>query len=123
MARTGTTPAPALPRYVVAVTSAAAAGLALIAATTCAAVLVSAPVSLVARLTTMSLPVTATLSGELFAPGFLNSAVTSSPPRWPHSLAVSTTAAACACRGGAGDRLDLEREVAEVALEAQDLVV
>ena len=63
MARAGTTPAPALLRYVVALTSADAAGLALIAATTCAAVLVSAPVSLVARLTTMSLPVTATLSG------------------------------------------------------------
>ena len=94
MARTGTTPAPALLRYVMALTSADAAGLALIAATTCAAVLVSAPVSLVARLTTMSLPVTATLSGALLAPGFLNSAVTSSPPRWPHSLVVSTTAAA-----------------------------
>ena len=94
LARTGTTPAPVLPRYVVALTSAAAAGLALIAATTCAAVLVSAPVSLVARLTTMSLPVTATLSGALATPGFLNSAVTSSPPVWPHSNAVSTTAEA-----------------------------
>ena len=38
-----------------AVTSALAAGSALIAATTCAAVLVSAPVASVARLTTMSL--------------------------------------------------------------------
>ena len=45
----------------------------------------------------MSLPVTATLSGELFAPGFLNSAVISSPPRWPHSLEVSTTADVAAC--------------------------
>ena len=56
-ARTWTTPAPALPAHVYAVTSALAASLALIAATTCAAVLVSAPVEFVARLTVMSLPV------------------------------------------------------------------
>ena len=47
--------------------------------------------ALVARLTTMSLPVTATHSGASLAPGFLNSAVTWSPPVWPHSLAVRTT--------------------------------
>jgi hypothetical protein len=51
----------------------------LTAATTCAAVLVDAPLASVARLTTMSLPVTATLRGELAAP-VLNSAVTWSPP-------------------------------------------
>ena len=83
------------------VTSAAASGLALIAATTCAAVLVSAPVSLVARLTTMSLPVTSTLSGASLAPGFLNSAVTWSPPVWPHSLAVEHDRRPMR-RGGAG---------------------
>ena len=49
-------PAPAFPRIVNAFRSAPAAGSALIAATTCAAVLISAPVSFVARLTVRSLP-------------------------------------------------------------------
>ena len=40
----------------------------------------------------MSLPVTTTPSGELATPGFLNSAVTWSPPSWPQALEVSTTA-------------------------------
>ena len=51
----GTMPAPALPPYGYALTSALEAASALIAALTCAAVLVSAPVASVARLTTMSL--------------------------------------------------------------------
>ena len=52
-----------------AVTSAAAAGLALIASTTCAAVLVIAPAASVARLTVIALPVTLTLSGASFGAG------------------------------------------------------
>ena len=60
--------------------------LALIAATTCAAVLVIAPVASVARLTVMALPVTVTASGALFAPGFTSWAVRLLPPRWPHAL-------------------------------------
>ena len=60
-------PAPALPRYVVA-TSFAKAGLALIAATTCAAVLVSAPVGPVPRRTLRSLPANVTVRGEFAAP-------------------------------------------------------
>ena len=63
-----TTPAPALPRYVCA-TSFANAGLALIAAMTCAAVLVGWFVASVARLTLRSLPVNVTVSGEFGTPG------------------------------------------------------
>src|ERR1700754_2791560 len=101
-ARTGTTPAPALPAHGYAVTSALAGALALMAATPCAAVLVSAPLEFVARLTVMSLPVmsfgaTATLSGESATPGLRNSARIWLPPSWPQALAVSTTAEACAC--------------------------
>ena len=39
----------------------------------------------------MSVPVTATPSGELATPGLRNSAVTWSPPSWPQALEVSTT--------------------------------
>src|SRR5690348_2467349 len=95
-ARGCATPAPALPRYVSATASALAAGLALIACTTCAAVLESAPVAFVARLTTMSLPVTLTDKGELGAPGLRNSAVMSLPPSWPHARDVRTTVWLCA---------------------------
>ena len=104
---TGTMPAPALFAYVYAVTRALTAGSALSAATSCAAVVVRAPVLPVARLTTMSLVGTVTSampslasvsfwscsvhvpsvtvidSGESFAIGFLNSAVMLLPPRWP----------------------------------------
>ena len=85
-------PAPRLPRYVVAMTSAEAAGLALIAATTCPAVELSAPELSVPRETEISLSVTATLSGWFAAPGLRNSAWTWLPPSWPQSLVVSTTA-------------------------------
>ena len=54
-------------RYLLAVTSADAAGLALIASMTWVAVLVIAPVAPVARLTVIALPATATLSGALLA--------------------------------------------------------
>ena len=90
----GTMPAPALAATVCAVTSALAAASALIASRTCAAVLVSALSAPVARLTTMSLPVTATVSGELATPGFLNSAVIRLPPRWPIAFENSCTALA-----------------------------
>ena len=66
--RPWTIPAPAFPRYVCA-TSFAKAGLALIAATTSAAVLASAAAASVARLTARSLPVNVTESGELATPG------------------------------------------------------
>ena len=69
-----------------------AAGLALIAATTCAAVLVGAPAASVAEETTRSLPATLTVSGEFGAPGLRNSAVMSLPPSWPQAREVSTTA-------------------------------
>ena len=78
----------------VAVTSAEAAGLALIAATTCAAVLASAPVAFVARLTTMSLPVTTTLSGASAAPGLRSSIDRLLPPSWPQAVDVTFIAEA-----------------------------
>ncbi len=66
-----------------AVTSADAAGSALTASTTCLAVLVIAPEAFVARLTTMSLPLTATDSGEEAAFGLTSAAVMSLPPSLP----------------------------------------
>ena len=77
-----------------ATTSWLAAGCALIASTTWAPVLERAPDASVPRFTTMSLSVTATLSGELAALGFRNSALMSLPPSWPHAREVSTTAPA-----------------------------
>src|SRR6185295_18733612 len=94
--RTDTMPAPALPRYVDAVIRAAASGLALIAATTWAAVELRAPAASVPRKTSTSLPLTATLSGWLLPVWLRNSDMTWLPPSWPQSLAVSTTAEACA---------------------------
>ena len=79
-----------MPRYVAAVSSAAASGLALIAATTWAAVELRAPAASVARKTSTSLPLTATLSGWLLPVWLRNSAMTWLPPSWPQSLAVST---------------------------------
>ena len=73
-------PAPALPRIVKACSSALAPGWALTAATTCAAVLVNAPVSLVARLTVRSLPIIETDSGEFGTPGSTSWAVRLLPP-------------------------------------------
>ena len=67
--------------------SALAPGLALIAATTCAAVLVGPPLAFVARFTVTRLPSTNTESGWFAALGFTNSAITLLPPRWPHSRA------------------------------------
>ena len=61
-------------------TSFAACGLALIAATTWAAVLVIAPAPSVAAEILMALPVTETLSGALPAPGSTIWAVMSLPP-------------------------------------------
>src|SRR4051812_31975753 len=63
-----TTPAPALVRHGVAETRAETAGLALITAATCAAVLVTAPLALVAGLMLILLPVRVTLSAWLAAP-------------------------------------------------------
>ena len=101
-ARGSTTPSPAFPRYVTATSFAFASGLALIAATTCAAVLVSAPVPSVASRTSRSLPVTCTDSGASSWPGWMNSAVMSLPPSWPHARDVSTTARDCSSRPGPG---------------------
>ena len=90
-----TTPAPALVRYLEAVTSADAAGEALIASTTCAAVLVIA-VSLRPRSTVIALPATVTPSAPA-APGSLSWTVMSLPPSWPQAFEVMTTACgACA---------------------------
>ena len=68
----------------------------MIAATTCAAVEVSAPVLFVASETVIALPATLTLSGAPATPGSLNSAETHVAAVLPESLDVSTTAAACA---------------------------
>ena len=85
-------PAPALPPYVYAFTSALAAGLALIAATTWAAVLVSAPVGARRQVDDDVVAGDGDESGESFAPGFLNSAVIRLPPRWPMAFENSCTA-------------------------------
>ena len=85
-------PAAVLVRYLLAVTSADAAGLALIASMTCVAVLVIAPAAPVARLTVIALPATLTLSGALFAAGSLSWAVMALPPSWPHAFEVRTIA-------------------------------
>ena len=64
---------------------AAAAGLAFIAATTWATVLVTAPEGPVARLTVIALPLTVTLERlSCAAPGSLSCAVMSLPPFWPN---------------------------------------
>jgi len=55
----------------------------LIASTTCLAVEVTAPLPSVARETETSLPVTATLSGWLAAPGLSSSVCTSLLFCWP----------------------------------------
>jgi hypothetical protein len=73
-------PSPAFPRNVCATTSSLASALPLIAAATCAAVLETAPLASVARLTRMSFPDTSTDSGEFATPGSRNSAVMSLPP-------------------------------------------
>ncbi len=82
-ARGWTIELPVMPRYVVAESSAAASGLALIAATTWAAVELRAPAASVARKTSTSLPLTATLSGWLLPVWLRNSAMTWLPPSWP----------------------------------------
>ena len=74
----------------------------------------------VPSVTTMSLPLTATLSGAPAAPwlelgGDLVAAVLAPVLGGEHDRGGLRR------RGGAGDRLDLEREVAEVALVARDL--
>src|SRR3954466_11003708 len=105
-------PAPALPAYVLAVTSALAAGSAVGAGRSGGAVVLSAPAASVASVTTMSLvgivisemPLLASVSagswgrqvpsvpaidrGEFAAPaaGALNSAVMLLPPFWPMAL-------------------------------------
>src|SRR4051794_19576049 len=84
--------APALLRYVSALTRAEASGEALIALTICAAVLAILPVASVARLTVIALPDTAMASGAFGAPGSLNCAVMLLPPSCPQALEVSTTA-------------------------------
>src|SRR5690349_16703311 len=86
-----TTPAPVLVRYLAAVTSALAASEALIASTTCAAVLVIAPASSVAAWTVIVLLATVTLS-DLLAPSLTISALRLLPPSWPQANEVSTTA-------------------------------
>ena len=84
--------APASPRYVSAVTSAEADTLALIAATTCAAVLASAPLPLVARPTETRFPMTETESGAFGAPGSSRRAETVLPPSSPSAFEVRITA-------------------------------
>jgi predicted naringenin-chalcone synthase len=86
-----TTPAPVLVRYLAAVTSALAASEALIASTTCAAVLVIAPASSVAACTVIVVPATVTVSG-LLAPSLTISALRLLPPSWPQAREVRTTA-------------------------------
>jgi hypothetical protein len=85
--------------------SSTAAAPASIAATTCPAVLVSAPPASVARDTTMALPLTATDSGEDAAPGSRRSIESALPPSLPHARDVTTTrealtvpSSACALR-------------------------
>ncbi|CAH0300996.1 hypothetical protein SRABI80_04236 [Peribacillus frigoritolerans] len=85
-----TTPAPVLPRYVVAVTSWLAFSFS--ALTTCAAVLVAFPDESVAKSTKILVPSTVTFSGALLVPGFLNSTDTSFPPLCPHAFEETTTA-------------------------------
>ena len=85
-------PVPAAPRYVIALTSALAAGLAAIASMTCCAVLDRSPSASVASVTRTSLPIAETISGELAAAGSRSSAVTLLPPWWPHAREVRTTA-------------------------------
>jgi hypothetical protein len=89
-----------LVRYNEAETSAEAASEALIAATTCAAVLVIAPLSSVAACTLITLPATETASG-LEAPLLTIAAVRLLPPSWPQAFEVSTTA-----RGWSSTRTD-----------------
>src|SRR5687768_10168269 len=85
-------PAPGLPGHVCALSNGPTAGFAFSAAATCAAVLDSAPVDVVASETMTSLPprglpdVTVTLSGALATPGSRNCTRTVSPA-WD----VSTT--------------------------------
>ena len=69
-----------------------ATAFALIASTTCAAVLESCPVAFVPRSTSRSLPTMLTVSGAFGTAGWRNSAVMSLPPSWPHAREVSTTA-------------------------------
>src|SRR5215218_513569 len=87
----GTIPVPVLFWNVSALTSALAPGCALIAATTWAAVLESAPDEFVARRTVISFTSAETLSGEFAAPGFTNWALMSLPPWWPQARDVRTT--------------------------------
>ena len=85
---------PTTPRYVIALTSALAAGFALIASITCAAVLDRSPVGVRAeRDEDVRCRSTATISGEFAAPGSRSSAVMLLPPSWPHALDVRTTRA------------------------------
>ena len=93
-------PVAAFPRYESALTSALAAGSALIAAITCAAVLARLPAAFVPSVTRMSLPTTETASGAFAAPGSRSSTVTSLPPSWPHALEVRTTDPDCAAVAG-----------------------
>src|SRR5829696_2109713 len=92
-----TTPAPVLVRQSDALTRVETCGWALIAATTCAAVLVIAPFASVAGLMVTLAPLSATLSAWLAAPvaGATICAARLFPPRWPKLLEVSTTVLGC----------------------------
>src|SRR5262245_27376458 len=92
-----TTPAPVFVRHSDALTRFAICALALSAATTCAAVLVIAPLASVAGLMLILLPTRATLSAWLLAPaaGALIWAARLLPPRCPKAFEVSTTVPAC----------------------------
>src|SRR3954454_16523289 len=100
-----TTPAPVFVRHSDAFTRLETCGWALIAATTCAAVLVTAPEASVAGLMLILLPARATLSAWLFAPaaGATICAARLLPPRWPKVFEVSTPAPAAAGRVPAGE--------------------
>ena len=73
-------------------TSALAAGLALIAATTCAAVLLTAPAASVPSVTLIARPETSTASGAFAPEPATSCAVRPLPPSWPQAFEVSTTA-------------------------------
>ncbi len=86
-----TTPLPGFVRNRLAVTTLAAAGWALIASTTCLAVLVTAPVPPVASETRSALPLRLTLNAALLLPGSTSWAVRLLPPRCPYAFDVRTT--------------------------------
>ena len=95
-----TIPVPASPRYVIALTSALAAGLALIASMTCAAVLDRSPVGVRRQRDEDVRPDDRDDQRRVRDAGSRSSAVTLLPPSWPQALDVRTTALVCRVAGG-----------------------